>query len=153
MRAVRWIAPIAGLALAATAAEASVHTLTLTITNDTATPWQEVIFEIRPPRGVQYDPAQYALVQFFVEPERHATTKNPVDIYVEEPDQKAVHFDYTNFDPMSLEDGPVTFTFMIDNPSGMEFRVGYRKVLVPAPAGVAIALGAIGFAARRRRTA
>jgi hypothetical protein len=153
MRAIRWIAPIAGLALAATAAEASVHTLTLTITNDTATPWQEVIFEIRPPRGVQFDPAQYALVQFFVEPERHATTKNPVDIYVEQPDQNAVHFDYTNFEPMSSEDGPVAFTFMINNPSGMEFRVGYRKILVPAPAGVAIAFGAIGFAIRRRRVA
>lgn len=154
MRAGSLIAPIAGLALAAAAADASVHThtLTLTITNDTATPWREVIFEIRPPRGVQFDPAQYALVRFFVEPERHATTKNPVDIYVEQPDQKAVHFDYSNFDPMSFEDGPVTFTFMIDNPSGMEFRVGYRKVLVPAPAGVAVAFGAIGFIARRRRT-
>ncbi|MBL8747247.1 MAG: hypothetical protein JNK58_12940 [Phycisphaerae bacterium] len=151
MRAGYLIAPLAGLALATSAANASVHTLTLTITNNTSTAWEEVILEIRPPRGVQYDPAQYALVQFMLEPERHNSTKNPVDIYVDQSDSKALHFDYTQYAPMSNDDGPVTFTFMINNPSGMDFRVGYRKILVPAPAGALTGLGAIGFLAMRRR--
>lgn len=151
MRPGIWIAPITGLALSASAASASVHTFTYTITNETATPWQEVIFEIRPPRFVQYDPASYALVQFVLDVSRHETTKNPVDISVEQPSGKALHFNYANFTPIRQSDGPITFTVMVDNPTGMDFRVGYRKVLVPAPAGVALGLAGIGFASRRRR--
>ncbi len=151
MRAGYLIAPLAGLALAASAAQASVHSLNLTITNDTATPWQEVILEIRPPRGVQFDPAQYALVRFLVEPDRHGTTKNPVDISVVQPGRQSLRFDYSDYAPMTGGDGPVTFNFTIDNPSGMDFRIGYRKILVPAPAGALAGLAAIGFVASRRR--
>lgn len=143
----------AALAFAASSASASVHTLTYTITNNTATPWQEVIFEVRPPRGVQYDPDQYALVHFMTDAGRHNTTKNPVDIYVEDQNQKVLHFDYSAYTPISANDGPVTFTLTIDNPSGMDFRVGYRKVLVPAPAGAAMGLAGLGLAAIRRRRA
>lgn len=151
MRAGALIAPLAGLALAASAAQGSVHSLSMTITNNTSTAWQEVILEIRPPVGGQFDPAQYALVQFVLDTSRHGTTKNPVDIFIDQPDCKALHFDYSQYEAMSNDDGPVTFSFTIDNPSGMAFRVGYRKILVPAPAGALAGLGAIGFAASRRR--
>lgn len=153
MRPAIWIAPIAGIALAASVAEASQHTLTFTITNNTSTPWLEVIFEIRPPRGVQYDPAQYALVQFMVDPARHDTTLRPVDIFTEQPTNQALHFDYSEHGMMTQASGPVQFTMMIDNPSGMDFRVGYRKVLLPAPGTAALMLAAGAFASRRRRPA
>jgi hypothetical protein len=139
------------LALASSSAEASIHTLTYTLTNNTSTPWAEVIFEIRPPVGGGYDPQQYALVQFMLDESRHTTTKNPVEILIEQPSNQKLHFDYTGYDAMSSDDGPVTFTFMIDNPSGMAFRIGYRKITVPSPGAVAAGLGAIGFAAARRR--
>lgn len=150
MRPGYWIAPLAGLAFAAGSAQASVHTLTYTITNNTSTPWQEVIFDIRPPVG-SYDPAQYALVQFMVDVNNHESTKHPVDIIVVAPTNKSLRFDYSNYQPMTSADGPVTFTIMVDNPSGMAFRIGYRKVLVPAPAGVVAGLGAMAYAASRRR--
>lgn len=151
MRSLLFAGAIAASAAIGGSAQASVHTLQFTITNNTADAWREVIFEIREPRGVQFDPQQYALVQFTTDLNRHDTTKRPVDISVEEETGKMIRFDYSRFQPLSQQDGPVNFTLVINNPSGMDFRVGYRKVLVPTPGAAALLAGAVGFASVRRR--
>lgn len=154
MRPVILMAAASLVAASAATASAGRHVLSLTITNNTADAWGEVIFDIRPPVGVQFNPADYALVQFSQVLSDHNTSKLPVMVSLPQEHGQSLSFDFMG-DPrgtaMTQDDGPVLFTVVIDNPTDMTFRVGYRKTIVPAPASAGMLGAAMFIAARRRR--
>ncbi|MDX2115655.1 MAG: hypothetical protein SFZ24_08560 [Planctomycetota bacterium] len=156
MRASIMLAALTSVALSASAAHASQHSLTFTITNNTALPWSDVIFEIRPPVAGAFNAAAFEQIRFFVDPSRHDTTKRPVLIGVEDEQAKTLRFNFLapqGGTAMVPQDGPISFRVMIDNPAGGTFRVGYTKRTVPAPAVAGLAAVAALSAARRRRPA
>lgn len=146
----------AALAVSTSAGTASAVTqvLTFTITNDTFVPYQTVTFELRQPLGVQQSPESFALMNFVLDSSRHTSTKAPVTVVIDESNMKRVTFDYSNFSPLSRDDGQVSFTVTIDNPLGEAFRIGIIKTSIPGPAaGLAMVGFAGAVAARRRRAA
>lgn len=139
-------------AISAPAASAANRVFTFVITADVGVEWHSVTFEIRQPFGIPVNAGAFSQIQFVLDPSRHQTTMNPVDVVVQEPDRKAVRFDYTDFDPITSEDGAISFTVEVANPTNTPFRI-VTIMTAPTPGAATALIAGLGFAASRRRRA
>ena len=139
------------LAAGASFASADQHVLTFAVSNPTAEAWSTVSFELRMPRGVAVSPEAFAAVQFVLDEQRHASSKVPYDLLLDESNMKKITFDYSLTSPITSSDGTVNFTVTVDNPFNAPFRIHLSKTVVPTPGAVALCgVGGLMMARRRR---
>lgn len=153
MRCAPLAAAIGGLALAAGSAAGAQSTITVSLTNDTAVSWQAVRIEIRPPLAVPFDPVAYEQVKFVDNMALHFSTKAGAAVHLlDAPTNKQLEFDFSGATPIAPGDFPIDFTFRIDNPSSLVFRIGTVTVPVPGPSSAgALLLAGVCVSGRRRR--
>ena len=157
-------AALSSAILASSASAGSVETAQFTIhlTNPTGIDWQSVLFVIEPDeQSLANQPGYAQLFDQIVFPEvigsggQEIAGKN-AQIVFDDPQadlgEKEVLFDFAQNDPLTANDGFVSFFLTVETPDllNVPFEIRVQPIFVPTPGGLALfGLGALTLVRRR----